>query len=524
MLLCDFVTNHSRRKPSEVFARQGSRQITLEEAAERIDRFAGALIGEGAVVGDRIGYLSKNDIDMAIMFLAVGRVGVVAVPLNYRLSAAELSAIVSDAKIKLFFAHSAFLSVADAFRSEQPKVARWIATDTQGRSGWTDLESWFDSHPPLSSGHPRPDVSDVACQMYTSGTTGRAKGVMITHANYHASVSQVVSCLEHRPSLGEATLLAMPLFHAGGMQVLTLAAYLGLTLVIHADFDSRIVAESLVENRIAIALFAPTMISFLLNEIGDVAERDWSALKTIMYGASPIDKPLLLRAMEVFGCDFYQSYGLTETTATVTMLDASAHARGLRDKASERQLASAGLPVFGTELRVTDRNGVPVSSGMSGEVRVRGAQIMLGYWKMPDETAEVLADGWFRTGDIGRIDEHGYLFIEDRLKDVIVSGGENISSKEIESVLIEHPAISDVAVVGIPDSRFGEAALGCIVLAAGASTPSLDDLVSFCRQKLGGYKIPRRFVFVPDLPRNATGKVLKRELRSKFRGTQDNLK
>jgi acyl-CoA synthetase (AMP-forming)/AMP-acid ligase II len=235
MLLYDFVTNHSRRKPCEIFARQGSRQITLEEAAERIDRFAGALIGEGAVVGDRIGYLSKNDIDMAIMFLAAGRVGVVAVPLNYRLSATELSAIVSDAKIKLFFAQSAFLSVADAFRSEQPEVARWIATDTQDRSGWTDLESWLDSHLPLSSDHPRPDVGDVACQMYTSGTTGRAKGVMITHANYHASVSQVVSCLEHRPSLGEATLLAMPLFHAGGMQVLTLAAYLGLTLVIHAQ-------------------------------------------------------------------------------------------------------------------------------------------------------------------------------------------------------------------------------------------------------------------------------------------------
>src|SRR5260370_16793130 len=154
--------------------------------------------------------------------------------------------------------------------------------------------------------------------------------------------------------------------------------------------------------------------------------------------------------MEVFGCDFYQSYGLTETTATVTMLDASAHARGLRDKASERQLASAGLPVFGTELRVTDRNGVPVSSGMSGEVRVRGAQIMLGYWKMPDETAEVLADGWFRTGDIGRIDEHGYLFIEDRLTEFVLSGVENISSEESEAVFSDPPAISAASVFSTP--------------------------------------------------------------------------
>jgi acyl-CoA synthetase (AMP-forming)/AMP-acid ligase II len=207
-----------------------------------------------------------------------------------------------------------------------------------------------------------------------------------------------------------------------------------------------------------------------------------------------------------------------------SLWDSDEEAEAQRNHGRFLRLPQHSDPVFGTELRVTDRNGVPVSSGMSGEVRVRGAQIMLGYWKMPDETAEVLTDGWFRTGDVGRIDEHGYLFIEDRLKDVIVSGGENISSKEIESVLIEHPAISDVAVVGIPDSRFGEAALGCVVVAAGASTPSLDDLVSFCRQKLGGYKIPRRFVFVPDLPRNATGKVLKRELRSKFRDTHDNLK
>ena len=307
--------------------------------------------------------------------------------------------------------------------------------------------------------------------------------------------------------------MVTPLYHAAAVWIAAFCTARGMSIILKTDFDPVDVVETLDRERVAFSFLVPAMIQACLTSVPDVGERDWSALKMLMYGASPIAEEVLRRAVSCFGCDVYQAYGLTETTAILTLLGADEHRRALAGEA--HLLLAAGRPLPGTALRIADDDDRTCAPGEIGQILARGPQIVPGYWMMEEATSDFLKDGWAHTGDAGETDEEGYLYIRDRIKDMVVSGGENIYPREIENVLFDHPHIIDAAVIGVPDAKFGEALLAVIVTDTGGEI-STDEVIAFCRTRLGGYKVPRRVTCVAELPRNASGKVLKQDLRKPY--------
>jgi len=535
MRLHDYLDHQARERPNAPFAAQGNRCLTYREAWEEANRLANAFAAGGLATGDRIAVLAKNSIEYALLYFAASKAGVVPVPLNTRLAPAEWAYIIADARARVLLAGPEFLAAIDGSRAELPTVERFVALDalqSTGReddlgqlpwytavrhameaprtTGWEDYRAWVAAHPTTP---PECTISedDDCYQMYTSGTTGRPKGVVHTHRTLSAGLMQIDADLRAAP--GERWLLAAPIFHTVGAAVITFPCVAtGGCLVIHADFNPAAVVQALSEEAIAITVLVPTMIQACLG-MPDAAQRRYPHLRMIGYGASAIAEMTLRRAMAVFGCDFLQGYGMSETCSAISFLSAADHRRAVSEQPSLS--FSAGRPCLGTEVRIVDEEDNPLPPGRAGEIVVRGPQVMRGYWNLPEVTAETLRGGWLHTGDAGAMDEAGYLSIQDRIKDLIVSGGENISPREVEEVLLQHPAVAEVAVIGVPDEKWGET-VKAIVVPRDGQTPTVDDLVAFCRTRLGGYKLPRSMEFVASLPRNPTGKVLKRELREKY--------
>jgi acyl-CoA synthetase (AMP-forming)/AMP-acid ligase II len=309
---------------------------------------------------------------------------------------------------------------------------------------------------------------------------------------------------------GQKALLVMPMYHAGAASFFIGSIASGSTMVIHRDFSPQRLADALSNERINVVNLVPAMIQAMLVEVPDLAARDFSHLDAIIYGASSISEATLRRAIEIFACDFYQGFGQTETSACITFLSAQDHRRALDNK--PELLRSAGRALVGTTVRIVDHTDREVPRGEPGEIVMRGPQMMKGYWKLPAASADTLRNGWLHTGDAGIMDDEGFVYVQDRIKDMINSGGENVYPREVENVLFEHPSIADVAVIGLPDERFGEAVTAVIVLRQGM-TLHVDEMVEFCRGKLGGFKIPRQLRLLSELPRNPSGKVLKNVLR-----------
>ena len=515
MRVFDWFDYHARTRPDIPFLRQEGRSLSYAEAERAANRWAQALAASGLAVGDRVAYLSTNTIDMGVMYMATAKAGVAPVMLNYRLAPREWQWILQDSGARVIFARGPdYVAAIERLRAQLPDVECFVAVDAPPHAGWIALSEFLARGSDVPIERPvKPD--DMIYLIYTSGTTGHPKGVMTTHANIIAHVEQSMVASSASRAPGQRALVATPLYHAAGVLRIMTAAVNGGTVVLMEHFDAVRFVETLVAERINTCNMVPSIIQSLLDDIPDMAGRDFAHLQVIYYGAAPITEGLLRRALAVFKCDLIQGYGLTESTGGIAYLNEHDHKLALAGR--PELLRSVGRAVVLSEVRIVDAADRDVTPGTIGELVVRGPNVMKGYWRNPAATAEALRGGWLHTGDVGAMDEGGYITLHDRMKDMIVSGGANIYSREVENALLEHPDLTDVAVIGVSDRRWGETVMAiCVVRREPAPAPEV--LISFCRERLGGYKIPRRYAFVDALPRNASGKVLKRVLRDQYDG------
>jgi acyl-CoA synthetase (AMP-forming)/AMP-acid ligase II len=509
MIVGDILRRQTMLRPEQTAIACGDRQLTYRQLHERTNRAANALAGVGIRKGERVAVLANNCSEFLELYFANGKLGSVTTPLNYRLMGPELEYIINNSEATALVVGDEFVPTVAAIKGLLPTVRQFVCIGGH-HEGYLDYEEWVAAG---AATEPATDVSenDLIWQMYTSGTTGRPKGAMISHRALLTNVMQ--TALEVSIAATDRTLVVAPLYHAAAMINAMTNLAMGGTLVVKTGFDPGEVLRTFAADGIAHVLLVPAMILALLHTPG-VASADLRSLKTIIYGASAIPVEVLRAAMQTFKCDFLQGYGQTESTAVLTLLRAEDH---ILDGPPDvvRRLQSCGREVFGCQVRVVDQNGTDVRPGDIGEIIGRGHQLMTGYWKLPEATASALQDGWLHTGDLGTVDDQHFIYVMDRLKDMIVSGGENVFPREIEEVLFAHPAVADAACIGVPSEQWGEEVKAIVVLKEG-HTASDEELIAFCGERLAGFKRPRSVEFRDALPKNPSGKVLKRELREPF--------
>ena len=501
------IREQARRRGDRPMITYGTRTITWSEMDTRASRVGQALLGAGLTEQSRVAFLDKNGPEYFEVLLGGGKANVVNVAVNWRLTPAEMAYVINDAGARLLVVGQDFIGHLDAMEPTLKSVERIVVIG--GHPRHEDYEAWVARHPAVDPA--RAVVpTDVAMQLYTSGTTGLPKGAMLTNANLGTLLPHVGPWWQFDES--SVNLVCMPLFHIGGSGWALVGMGVGGHTILCREFVPAEILATLERHQITNALFVPAMLQFLTMVPGAQA-RDYRALRSIVYGAAPITNEVLVRSLQTFRCPFIQVYGLTETTGAITQLPASDHAV---EGPLARLLRSAGKPFPHVELRIVEPGGRVCAPGEVGEVWTRSVQNFTGYWGRDEETARTLdADGWLRTGDAGYLDEEGYLFLTDRVKDMIISGGENVYPAEVENALSDHPAVTDVAVIGVPDERWGETVKAIVVRRPGGAAEA-DDIIAFTRERLAHFKCPTSVDFVASLPRNPSGKILKRELREPY--------
>ncbi|MEO8298128.1 MAG: AMP-binding protein [Burkholderiales bacterium] len=489
----DQIRRIARRFPEKICVVEGDRSLTFAEVDRRADLAADAWLADGLVAGERVAVLAHNELEYLEFQIAAQRAGLVLVPLNTRFKAAELQQVLNDCQPRVLIQGPGFDEVGAALDVQR----RWhLGTNGAGDSYEARLQA--------ARATPRPvaDPDALASLLYTSGTTGHPKGAMISNRALLARSLSLGVELAIGPD--DVFLQALPMFHLA--QTFSCAfAMLGATNVMLKGFDPKAALAALGRYRVTHTLMVPMMIRMLV-EHPDLAGTDRSALRALLYGGSSISQAELRRALDAFRCGFFQMYGMTET-GPATLLRPAEH-----DPAQPQWLASAGSDIVTFDVAVVDHEGQACAPGARGEIVIDGPALMSGYWQRPQETATALRGGRMHTGDVGHFDTDGLLHVTDRLKDIIISGGENVSSTEVEKVLMAHASVAECAVVAVPDERLGERVHAVVVLAAN-TTLSESDLDTHCRELLAGYKRPRSYSVSPVLPRTATGKVQKNLLR-----------
>ncbi|HOB50666.1 MAG TPA: long-chain-fatty-acid--CoA ligase [Mycobacterium sp.] len=510
--LDDRLTYWAEVKPDEEAVSYLSRTFTWKQFDDRVRRLAGALAEHGISRGDVVAFLDKNHPACVETTLAAASLGAATAIINFRLAGDEIDYVINDCGAKLLIVGSDLKDSIDKIRDRLTHVEHVIEVTPEGGDG-DEYEAL------LAAATPRPrgaDVTpaDVCVIMYSSGTTGNPKGIRLTQANL---VAHTLNGGTFEFEADDKNLVAMPLFHVGGTSYMQFGIHAGIPSIITREVDGLSLAGALMAG--ATRTFLVPAVLGKVMEMGPDAIALFNRLRTFVYGASPMPPALLAKALVEFpNTEFVQVYGLTEVCGAVTQLSPEAH----RDAAHPERLTSAGQASPGVEVRVVDPNtGADVPAGQAGELWFRTSQLMEGYHNKPEATAEAItADGWFRTGDIGRVDDEGFIFVEDRLKDMIISGGENIYSVEVERALTDHPAVLDAAVFGIPDEKWGESVKAVVELSEGQQTTP-EELVAWCREKLAHYKCPRSVDIMAELPRNPTGKLLKKDLRKPYWENRD---
>ncbi|MGX7729084.1 acyl-CoA synthetase [Rhodococcus sp. 2H158] len=496
-----------QRTPDSPATIYGDRTRTFREHIDRIARLAGGLHSLGVSSGDRVAMLSLNSDRYAEYLLAVPWADAVLNPVNIRWSPAEIAYSLNDSETRVLLVDDAFAAAIPALRAACPGLSTIVyCGENAAPEGTVSYEELISSTTPVEDA--RRSGDELAGIFYTGGTTGFPKGVMLSHTNMVTSALGTVATGELLS--GDARLLhAAPMFHLADLAAWAGQVMLGGPHIIVPFFDPVAVLGAIERHRPTDVLLVPTMLQLLVDHPA-ISEHDLSSMQRILYGGSPIGEGLATRILRMFpGVRMTQAYGMTEVAPVASLL--------LPDDHTGARLRSGGQAAPHSELEVVDVEGNTVPTGTVGEICVRGGHVMQGYWNKPDETAAVLRDGWYHTGDGGYLDEDGFVFVVDRIKDMIVTGGENVYSAEVESVLSKHPAVAQSAVVGLPHEIWGETVHAVVVPTAGAQV-TVDELQVFCKQHIAGYKTPRSIDFVDSIPMSGAGKILKRELRENLSG------
>ncbi|MGL3819488.1 fatty acid--CoA ligase [Sphingopyxis sp. R3-92] len=498
----EFLTHWARERPERLAMREEDRVFTYGELDDRTAKVATALLAAGLKKGDRVAWIGKNSDLYFTLFFGAARAGIVMAPIGWRLSPTEWAYIANDTQAKMIFTGPGFEAVAEQLAGKlegQPKIVR--ADEARAMIDRT-VRAPFD-----------PSGTDEAVlQLYTSGTTGNPKGAVLSNRNLFAlrKHSNELDLPYTKWEDDEAVLVAMPCAHIGGTGLGIMALGAGLPGIILAEFNPDGVFDAVEHHGVTRFFIVPAALHMLLLH-PRCANVDFSRLKYILYGAAPIPLELLRQCIKMFGAQFIQAYGMTETTGTICMLPPEDH-----DPEGNARMRSAGKPLPGVEIRILGPDGEQVATGEVGEIVTRSSNNMIGYWNLPDATAKTMtADGWIHTGDAGYLDADGYLFIHDRMKDMIISGGENIYPAEVESAIFGHPAVQEVAVIGIPDEKWGETVKAVCVPKPGMSVEEAD-IIAWARERIAPFKCPRSIDVIEALPRNASGKILRKDLRAPY--------
>lgn len=503
LLLGETLAKNARKFPDKTAIKEGVRVFTYSQYNFRVNKLANAFRDIGVGRGDKVAVLLFNSIEIIDCYFALGKLGAVAVPVNFRLVGAEIAYIVNNSDSVAFVFDASFEKVIDTVKDLMPQVKHFIASPGPGAMsyalGYDDFLSGGSGVEPLvpvNDGEP-------ALIMYTSGTTGRPKGAVLSHKNI---LSNVICNLIDRPgSSSDIGLIVPPLFHVASMLLTMQMFFMGATTVIHRAFDPTAIMSSIVNEKITTLFLVPAMWNFLL-QVPNLEQYDVSSVKTAITGAAIMPLNLKKKILQVFpGLQLYDVFGQTEMSPVTTML---------KPEDTLLKPTSVGKPLVGVEIRVVNSENQDVPPGEVGEIVYRGPNMMLEYYKNPEATAEAFAGGWFHSGDMVRLDEEGFVYVVDRKKDMVNSGGENVYPAEVEEVLYMHEKILEAAVIGIPSEKWGESVHAVVVPKPG-QTLTGEEVIDFCAKHLAAYKKPRSVEFIAALPRNAAGKVLKTRLREK---------